>query len=83
MTDIEFGKYHNRLCRFITDSDPIVGVIVHVSYEQIEPPPKYYLIRYHNLVEYKNAQQLGDKDKCRELSEKFDIGHILDAKILL
>ncbi len=81
MNILDFFDYHNRYCEFtLNDGQIITGVIFQFSHD--ERPSKYYLVRTNKMREYKNAEEIGDKKRCQELSEEFDLSNISSAKKL-
>lgn len=80
MEEMEFWNYHNRFCEFtFDDNSKVSGVIL------FEPSDhsKYILVRAYNMKEYKNASDIADTQKCKELSEEVEISTIHSAKILI
>ena len=86
MTESEFHPFHNRFCKFtLISGEEIGGVIIHFDFDfgHSHQPAKYYLIRNYNMIEYKNAEQIGDIKRCKTLSELFDISNIVEAETLV
>lgn len=68
MDEHHFFDYHNLHCRFtLSDGSTVTGVAFQYSFE--DPPTKdYYFVGSNDLLEFRDAQLIGDKERCRQLA---------------
>ena len=82
MDEFEFSKYHNFHCMFtFRDGSNVSGVAFLYSFDE-KPATKYYFVRTNNLLEFRDADLIGDKKRCKELASEFDLNLLQKAQRL-
>lgn len=78
MNEFDFSSYHNVHCRFVLSDDSIVtGVVFLFSFNR--ETPKYYFVRTADLLEFRDAQLIGDLERCQTLARNSPLSSIKKA----
>lgn len=79
MDEHEFWPYHNLHGKFLLrDGSEIQGVIFRFRLEG-DIIDHYYFVKTNNLLEFRDAQLIGDTPRCKSLSQVMDLADIKEA----
>ncbi len=80
MDKFSFAPYHNYHCKFqFQDNSTATGVVFLFSFEA-GVAKDYYLVRTNNLIEFRDAQLVGDLKLCKELATLMPLSNIKQAE---
>jgi hypothetical protein len=80
MDELSFAPYHNYHCRFwLNDNSTVTGVVFLFSFDN-KVAKKYYLVRTNNLIEFRDAQLVGDMNRCKDLATSMPLSNIKKAE---
>lgn len=85
MTELEFFPFHNYHIRFrLSNGTELSGVLFDTmnSHETGKPRTEYTFIQTKNMIEWKQAEKIGDKERMKHLQSFIDITDIVWAERL-
>lgn len=80
MNDLEFFHYHNYHCRFtLQDGSTITGVAFKFSFDK-QLAKDYYFVKSNDLLDFRDAQLIGDMERCRNLARILPLSSVKIAE---